>query len=414
MANTFYTQGVSMDTVYDHLKGREPELYGRSTKFEGMSTTADAYRQWEIPAPPAPRAARGPGESVPFDGTSSYKLDYPAYDVPPARPAPLAAREYRNAPFEGSSTYSDVFKAYAIDPNPPQRAERSPAPYVPFEGTSAYKDTYRAYDLPERRIVEAPPLRPTLPFEGRSSYTDQYPQHQLPPPNAPRAAPPPKEDIPFDGTTTNRMTYVPHRIESNRPMQSQAPPRPNVPFDGTTTNADTFKQWPLEARQERRVPPIQPTLPFDGTTTNRETFKGWKLPARRQPLGVAMLGDQYFTLIPSDAQLPYRTTQTFTTAHDNQDTVCILVLEGASTRASSNRVLGQFDLTGVPPGPRGEAKIEVTFALDTNSILTVEAQDRDTGRQAAWHAAGGQMIARVDSSRMDAEGYVHGETAPHA
>lgn len=84
-------QGVTMDTVYDHLKGREPVLYGRGTRFEGLSTTADAYRQWEIPAPPAPRA-RAPGENVPFDGTSSYKMDYPAHDIRPARPAQAAVR----------------------------------------------------------------------------------------------------------------------------------------------------------------------------------------------------------------------------------------------------------------------------------------------------------------------------------
>eukprot|EP00873_Tetraselmis_striata_P000162 jgi/Tetstr1/420426/TSEL_011541.t1 len=412
MADTFRTQGVTMDTVYDHLKGREPVLYGRGTRFEGLSTTADAYRQWEIPAPPAPRA-RAPGENVPFDGTSSYKMDYPAHDIRPARPAQAAAREYRNVPFDGTSTYSDVFRAYAIDPNPPQRREAQQAPYVPFEGTSAYKDTYRAHDLPERRVVEPPPMRPSQPFEGRSSYQDQYPQHAMPPPAPPRAGPPPREDVPFDGTTTNRMTYVPHQIESNRPAPSQAPPRAPTKFDGTTTTADAYKQWDLPERVERKAPPIQPTLPFEGTTTTREAFKGWKLPARRQPLGVAMLGDQFFTLIPSDVQLPYRTTQVFTTAHDNQDTVCILVLEGAATRASSNRVLGQFDLTGVPPGPRGEAKIEVAFALDANRVLTVEAEDRDTGRHADWHAGGGQMIARVDSSRMDTEGYVHPATPEH-
>jgi hypothetical protein len=109
-----------MDTVYDHLKGREPELYGRSTKFEGMSTTADAYRQWEIPAPPAPRAARGPGESVPFDGTSSYKLDYPAYDVPPARPAPLAVRlsilrAYPEFLLTGSHLCQSLFSIVGVD-----------------------------------------------------------------------------------------------------------------------------------------------------------------------------------------------------------------------------------------------------------------------------------------------------------
>ena len=80
-------KGVNEDTVQDYFKGREPTLYGRNKKFEGLSTTADTYRPWEIKAGPPPRAPPAPGPSAPFDGTSSYKQDYPAHPLA-SRPPP--------------------------------------------------------------------------------------------------------------------------------------------------------------------------------------------------------------------------------------------------------------------------------------------------------------------------------------
>lgn len=141
----------------------------------------------------------------------------------------------------------------------------------------------------------------------------------------------------------------------------------------------------------RAGPPQQPmraTAPFDGTTSNREFFKGWQLPSKRPPIGVEMLGDRSFVLIPAEAPLPAVGKQMFTTVHDNQTDMCILVLGGSSRAASQCPVLGQFDITGLPPGPAGAAKIEVTCHLDANNVLQVSAVDLDTNRHQQWLSQG--------------------------
>ena len=84
----------------------------------------------------------------------------------------------------------------------------------------------------------------------------------------------------------------------------------------------------------------------------------------------------------------------FTTVHDDQQELCILVLEGGSQVASQNRVLGQFDLVGLPPGPAGSTRIEVTFTIDGDNTLSVNARDMDGARHGEWLRDGG-MIARL-------------------
>lgn len=80
--------------------------------------------------------------------------------------------------------------------------------------------------------------------------------------------------------------------------------------------------------------------------------------------------------------------------HDNQTEMAILILEGDLTQASRCNVLGQFDLVGLPQGPAGSAKVEVTFHIDQNGVLSVSALDNNTMRQEQWLREG-YMVARV-------------------
>ncbi len=99
-------------------------------------------------------------------------------------------------------------------------------------------------------------------------------------------------------------------------------------------------------------------------------------------LGVATLGDIFDVVIPKNTPIPVKKTKIYTTAQDNQTMVTVEVYQGERKIASQNRLLGRFDLTGIPPAPRGVPQIEVTFELDTNGILHVSAVEKSTGRKA--------------------------------
>lgn len=100
-------------------------------------------------------------------------------------------------------------------------------------------------------------------------------------------------------------------------------------------------------------------------------------------LGVAMQGDVFGVVVPRNTPIPTNKSRTFTTVEDNQTTVTFPVYEGERTQCRDNRLLGEFELTGIPTMPRGQAELVTTFEVDANGLLKVSATDRASGRKAS-------------------------------
>jgi len=122
-------------------------------------------------------------------------------------------------------------------------------------------------------------------------------------------------------------------------------------------------------------------------------------------LGVETLGGVMTRLIERNTTIPTEKKETFSTAADNQTEVTIHVLQGEREFAADNRTLGRFNLTGIPPAPRGVPQIEVTFSIDANGILNVSAKDMATGKEQSIEIKGSSGLdqAEIDRMRGDAE-----------
>ena len=124
-------------------------------------------------------------------------------------------------------------------------------------------------------------------------------------------------------------------------------------------------------------------------------------------LGLETLGGVMTALIPRNTTIPTKKTETFSTASDGQTSVEVHVLQGERPLARDNRTLGRFQLVGIPPAPRGQPQIEVTFDIDSNGILNVSARDAQSGKQQAITITASSGLSKDEVDRMVKEAQAH-------
>jgi len=126
-------------------------------------------------------------------------------------------------------------------------------------------------------------------------------------------------------------------------------------------------------------------------------------------LGIETLGGVFAKLIDRNTTIPAKKSQTFSTAADNQSAVTIRISQGERPMFDDNKLLGQFDLVGIPPAPRGVPQVEVTFDIDANGILNVSAKDLGTGKEHSMKITAPNKLNEEEVEKMRKEAEAHAD-----
>jgi molecular chaperone DnaK len=124
-------------------------------------------------------------------------------------------------------------------------------------------------------------------------------------------------------------------------------------------------------------------------------------------LGIETLGGVFTRIIDRNTTIPTKKSQVFSTAEDNQNAVTIRVFQGEREMAADNKILGQFDLVGIPPAPRGVPQVEVAFDIDANGIVSVSAKDMATGQEQKITISGASGLSKDEVDRLVKEAQSH-------
>lgn len=127
-------------------------------------------------------------------------------------------------------------------------------------------------------------------------------------------------------------------------------------------------------------------------------------------LGIETMGSVFTKLIEANTTIPTRKSETFSTASDNQSSVEIHILQGERPMAKDNNSLGRFHLDGIPPAPRGIPQIEVTIDIDANSVMSITAKDKATGKENNIRIEGGSQLSKEEIERMKEEALANAES----
>uniref|UniRef100_A0A7S0Y8C3 Uncharacterized protein n=1 Tax=Polytomella parva TaxID=51329 RepID=A0A7S0Y8C3_9CHLO len=387
---------VDIDMCKETFRGREIVLYqpGGPVTFNGESLYKSEFQAYELD-PPTSYQPPKKGVSPPFQGTSSYRDEFKEHHIEPRHGYIPPTIPKTPGSFDATSLYKESYTAHPVDPEVfAQKAVQYHPSTAAFSGQSSYRENFKEHPL-ERRPPSQTPVPKTTPFEGQSSYREDFQRPVVSPAERLAPAPPRAPSAPFAGQSSYRENFKAHAI---------SPPVPHVPeyhpntgaFLDSTENKDSYRAWPVnpDLYKNAAPPPLRPSLPFSGSTTNQDAYKGWKIHVPRPALSVQMAGDRSTVLIASNSPLPAVGSQIFTTVRDNQSEICVIAMLGSSATASQNRILGQFVLKGLPAGPKGQTRVEVTFYLDEDQVLTATARDLDNERQAQWLKDGGVMEAQ--------------------